>query len=261
MTESLHSTNGVRALLLAGGLGTRLRPLTDQMPKCLVPIAGRPLLDYWFDRLAAANVRDVRINTHHHFQQVREYIHRRNAQGYFRVSEAYEPTLLGSAGTVHANRDWARPGDTVLVIYADNLSDVDLSALLAHHHAHGGPVTMMLFRTPAPKRCGIATLDATGRIVEFVEKPAHPNGNLANGGLYALTYPAWCEMADVAGFDLAFDVLPRFVGRMHGWVWEGYHRDIGSLESLEQARHDAGEWRLFATGGGNGISAYPPLGT
>src|SRR5688572_2010248 len=95
-----------KVLLLAGGLGTRLRPLTDSVPKCLVPVAGRPLLDYWFDAFADAGIRDVLINTHHLPDRVRAYLARRNDTGRFRVCESYEPVLLGSAGTVHANRDW-----------------------------------------------------------------------------------------------------------------------------------------------------------
>jgi mannose-1-phosphate guanylyltransferase len=231
-----------RALLLAGGLGTRLRPLTDHTPKCLVEIAGRPLLDHWFDRLQCAGLHDVLVNTHHLPDQVRAFISQKNALGHFRVAEAYEPDLLGSAGTVHANRDWAKPGDTILIIYADNLSDADLAAFLAFHVSHGEELTMMLFHTPVPEKCGIAQLDPAGRIVEFVEKPRYPRGDLANAGVYAATYAAWCEMADADKFDLAFDVLPRFVGRMRGWVWDGYHRDIGNLQSLEQARQDAAGW-------------------
>ena len=80
--------------------------------------------------------------------------------------------------------------------------------------------------------------------MRFIEKPEHPASNLANGGLYALTYAAWREMADMDKFDLAFDVLPKFVGRMRGWVWKGYHRDIGSLESLNQAELDVTEMQF-----------------
>jgi mannose-1-phosphate guanylyltransferase len=228
----------VKVLLLAGGLGTRLRPITDALPKCLVPIAGRPLLDYWFDRFEAAGIRDVRINTHHHHEQVRRYIAAKNGGGRFSVSEAYEPVLLGSAGTVQANRGFASPGETALIVYADNLSDVDLSAFLAFHRGHGGPMSMLLFRTPYPEKCGIAEVAEGGRIVSFVEKPKQPRGNLANGGIYALTAAAYHEMADMNEFDLAFDVIPAFVGRMWGWTFDGYHRDIGTLESLAQAEKD-----------------------
>ena len=98
---------------------------------------------------------------------------------------------------------------------------------------------MLLFRTPYPEKCGIAALDTEGRIVEFVEKPQHPRSDLANAGVYALTSSAFHEMADMDRFDLGYDVLPAFVGRMFGWLWSGYHRDIGSPEALRQAESDA----------------------
>lgn len=232
-------TKAVKVLLLAGGLGTRLRPLTDRIPKCLVPIAGRPLLDYWFERFAAAGIRDVLINTHHRPEQVRDYIQAVNRQGHFCVRETFEPVLLGSAGTVHANRDWVAEGEVCLIVYADNFSNVDLGAMLRFHFSHADPLTMMLFRTEYPQKCGIAALDEGGRIVEFAEKPARPRSNLANAGVYAASCEGYHEMADRNGFDLGFDVLPAFVGRMRGWVWSGYHRDIGTLESLRQAEADA----------------------
>src|SRR4051794_11044702 len=127
---------GTRALLLAGGLGTRLRPLTDTIPKCLVPIAGRPLLDVWIDRLAEAGIREARLNTHALAEQVRTYISGVNSGGRLRLVESYEPELLGSAGTVSANADLADDADQVVIVYADNLSDIDLRPLLAFHRAH-----------------------------------------------------------------------------------------------------------------------------
>src|SRR3990170_3900836 len=157
-----------KALLLAGGLGTRLKPLTDHTPKCLVPIVGRPLLDYWFDAFAAAGIHDVLINTHHLREKVRTYIDQRNAHGVFTITESYERKLLGSAGTIHANRDFIADGDTALVVYADNLSNVDLLRFFQFHHLHGDAMTMLLFRSPNPEKCGIAQLDSDSRVVEFV---------------------------------------------------------------------------------------------
>jgi len=236
----------VRVLLLAAGLGTRLRPLTDAVPKCLVPMDGRPLIDYWFDRFAEAGLRYVLINTHHLPGLVREHIARLNATGRFDVRETFEPTLLGSAGTVRANRDWVPPGGEALIVYADNLSAVHLGDMLAFHRARRAELTMMLFRTPTPQCCGIAQLDASERIVEFEEKPSRPRGNLANAGVYALSAAAYHEMADPDAFDLGFDVLPRFVGRMCGFPFDGYHRDIGTLESLEAAEADLAAGRVMA---------------
>src|SRR3954453_20819870 len=100
-------TARVKALLLAAGLGTRLRPLTDTIPKCLVPIAGRPLLDYWIGGLGDPRGPDARGHTPAHPDQVRAYIDRVNAEGRLHLAESYEPDLLGSAGTIAANADLA----------------------------------------------------------------------------------------------------------------------------------------------------------
>ncbi len=232
-------SGGVKAIVLAAGLGTRLRPLTDQTPKCLLPIAGRPLLDYWVHRLADAGVREARVNTHSHPEQVRAYVEGVNLSGRLRLAESYEPVLLGSAGTVAANADLAEGCGDVIVVYADNFSDVDLARMLAFHRGHGDPFTMLLFRAPDPSACGIAGLDAAGRVVSFVEKPREPAGDLANGGVYVVTAAAYREIAAMRAFDLGYDVLPRFVGRMRGWPWEGYHLDVGTHESLARARRDA----------------------
>ena len=229
----------VKALLMAGGLGTRLRPLTERTPKCLVPIAGRPLLDYWIDALEAAGIRRALINTHHLAEQVREHIARVNRGGSVQIEESHEPALLGSAGTLHANRNFVKSGETCLIVYTDNCSTVDLSSMLRFHRSHGDPVTMVLFRAAHPERCGIATLDDSARIVRFEEKPECPDSNLANGGVYAVDAEAYHQMADMNCFDLANEVLPQFVGQMRGWLWEGYHRDIGTLDALEQANSDA----------------------
>ena len=224
-----------KALLLAGGLGTRLRPLTDSTPKCLVEISGRPLLDYWFEALGAARIRDILINTHHLPALVDRFVARKNQDGFSAVA-SFEPTLLGSAGTIAAHPRWADDADDVLIIYADNLSDLDVSALLQTHRQHAQGMTMLLFRAPDPRACGIAKLDASGLVTAFEEKPAEPQSDLANAGVYAVTAQAWREIAAMQAFDIGFDVLPRFVGRMQGHLHTGYHRDIGTLTALEEAR-------------------------
>jgi D,D-heptose 1,7-bisphosphate phosphatase len=232
-------TSETKAIILAGGLGTRLRPLTDIIPKCLVPIGDRPLLDYWVDALAKAGVREARVNNHAHADQVRAYVAAVSASNRLRLDESYEPVLLGSAGTITANADLADGADVVIIVYADNFSDVDLEAMLAFHRSHDDPFTMLLFRAPNPKACGIAGLDDKGRVISFVEKPKEPRSDLANGGVYIVDAEAYREIAAMKAFDLGFEVLPRFVGRMRGWAWEGYHLDVGTHEALEKARRDA----------------------
>ncbi|HKY36119.1 MAG TPA: nucleotidyltransferase family protein [Polyangiaceae bacterium] len=227
-----------KALLLAGGRGERLRPITSSTPKCLVPIGGRTLLDYWVAALLDAGVREAVINTHHLADQVRRKLERVNATTSLRLHESYEGELLGSAGTLTHNRQLADGASEILVICADNLSDVRLEELLAFHRAHELSMSMLLFRANRPQACGIASLDATGTIVEFVEKPAQPKSNLANAGIYVMNPDLYREVADYGAFDIGADVLPRLLGRMKGYLHSGYHIDIGTHEALARARTD-----------------------
>ena len=103
------------------------------------------------------------------------------------------------------------------------------------HRQHGDALTMILFRAPEPRQCGIARLDHDGRIVSFTEKPEQPEGDLANAGIYVMDAPAYREIAAMGAFDLSRDVLPHFVGRMRGWVWGGYYLDVGTPEALARA--------------------------
>ena len=151
-----------RAIILAGGLGTRLRPLTDTIPKCLVPIAGRPLLDYWVDRLADAGVRRGAGQQPRPRRPGPGLRRRGHGLGPARAGRVVRAELLGSAGTIAANADLADGADEVIIVYADNFSDVDLERMLAFHRSHGDPFTMLLFRAPNPSACGIAELDDDG---------------------------------------------------------------------------------------------------
>jgi mannose-1-phosphate guanylyltransferase len=166
----------MRALLLAAGMGQRLRPITETTPKCLVPVHGRALLDYWLELLFAAGVERALINTHWLADKVRDHV----AASRWRssIDLVHEPQLLGTGGTVLANRRYF--GDEpFLVAHADNLTDFDLPALVAAHEKRpaGCVMTMLAFRTDDPSSCGILELDAQGVVVGFHEKVAHPPGN------------------------------------------------------------------------------------
>lgn len=230
-----------KAVLLGAGLGTRLRPLTNRVTKCLVPIAGRPLLDYWVEALVKAGVGEALLNTHHLVEQVREYLEQINACGQLQLLESYEPELLGSAGTIAANPNFADGADEVVIIYADNFSNVNLQELLAFHRQHDDPVTMLLFHAPNPQACGIAELDAQNRIIRFEEKPQQPVTDLANAGVYVFDAQIYQQVVAMKAFDLGFEVLPKLVGKMRGWIWEGYHRDMGTYQTYLQAQRDAVE--------------------
>jgi histidinol-phosphate phosphatase family protein len=228
----------LKALLLAAGLGSRLKPFTDSTPKCLLPFGGRPLLDFWLELLAEVNCAEARVNTHAHAEKMRAYLNSTFPSGYPVVSEFFEPSLLGSGGTIAANANFADDADDVIIVYADQLSTIDFRAMLAFHRQHGDPFTMLLYRVSNPTECGIVELDAQQRVVSFVEKPREPKSDLANAGIYIVSRDAYREMAAANGFDLAFDVLPRFVGRMRGWTWDEFHRDIGTHAALHKAHSE-----------------------
>ena len=118
----------MKAFLLAAGLGSRLRPLTDSIPKCMVPIGGRPLLDIWLDAFDRAGVSEVMVNLHHLPGVVRRHLADRTGPPVVRTF--FEPRLLGSAGTLAANRRWVAEEQFFLACYADNLTDFDLRSLI-----------------------------------------------------------------------------------------------------------------------------------
>jgi mannose-1-phosphate guanylyltransferase len=228
----------MKAFLLAAGLGTRLRPITDTTPKCLVEIGGRSLLDIWLDALTKAGVHQVLVNTHHLAGLVEAHAADRSTPPVVQLS--HEPVLLGSAGTLRANRDFVTDDDMFLVINADNLTDFDLGVLIDAHRAAGTIATLSVFRAPRPSECGIVEVAADGRVVGFVEKPAEPPSDLANAGMYAFHPGVLDEIPDGTPRDIGFDLLPRLVGRARVVALDDdcYFRDIGSAAALELARNE-----------------------
>lgn len=227
----------MRAFLLAAGLGTRLRPITDTTPKCLVEIGGRPLLDIWLDALAKAGVDDVLVNTHHLAGLVEAHVARRASGPEVRLS--HEPQLLGSAGTLLANRDFVAGEEMFLAINADNLTDFDLGLLVDAHRRADPIATLTVFRAARPAECGIVEVAADGRIVDFAEKPAEPRSDLANAGMYAFAPQVLDEISEPLPRDIGTDLLPRLVGRARALgIGNSYLRDIGTPAALELANDE-----------------------
>jgi mannose-1-phosphate guanylyltransferase len=234
----------MKAFLLAAGKGTRLKPYTDSIPKCLIPIHGKPLLGIWLDHLRGQSIQEVLINTHHHAHQVeafvRGYSHRRDIHIVLR----FEPELLGSAGTILNCRDFVDSEDDFMILYADNLTNVNLKRLETFHRScreKKGILTMGLFHSPNPASCGIADLDSDQKIVAFSEKPENPQSSLANAGIYMASreifacFPQASPQPYESVLDFGHHVLPHLTGRMYGYPITEYLRDIGTLESYRQA--------------------------
>ncbi|HXW78247.1 MAG TPA: nucleotidyltransferase family protein [Acidimicrobiales bacterium] len=228
----------MKAFLLAAGLGSRLRPLTDTTPKCMLAIDDRLLLDIWLESLAQAGVDEVTVNTHHLSDMVWRHLAQRRRPPSVRV--AFEPVLLGSAGTLLANRDWVQGEDLFLVCYADNLTDFDLGELIDFHQRGGAPATLTVFRADNPSACGIVETDGAGLVVGFVEKPETPTSNLANAGIYAMHPSVIDQIEGPAPKDIGYDLLPKLVGQARAFVLDAYLRDIGTLAAYRAACQ---EWR------------------
>ena len=228
----------MKVFLLAAGLGTRLGELTRHTPKCLLPIGGRPLLDYWFDALEAAGVTDVLVNLHHHAETMSTYLSKKTTP--LRIRTLFEPVLLGSAGTVRAAWDFVAQERDFFIIYADNFARVDLRRLANFHADHGRPImTLVAYPTDQPQRCGIVELDATARVISFEEKPARPRSRFANAGLHMATTELRDYLPVKSPADLGFDVLPKLIGKMAGYVTDEYIQDIGTPEAYERAQRAA----------------------
>jgi len=234
----------MKAFLLAAGKGTRLKPYTDQHPKCLIPIHGTPLLEIWIDLLARHGVTDVLINTHHHADQVERFLARTRALSPVGLHTVYEPQLRGSAGTLWDNRHFVSGQSDFIIAYADNLTNLNLAKMVDFHYhfrSMGGILTMGLIRAPNPSACGIVTLDQSNKIIRFVEKPQQPESDLANGGIYISGSEIFNYLQDVTGDidevqDLGHHLLPRLAGKMYGFPIAPYYlKDIGTPEAYTEA--------------------------
>ena len=226
----------MRALLLAAGIGSRLRPLTNTTPKCLVRVHDRPLLDYWLDLVFEGGIERALLNTHWLADQVRAHV----AQSPWRsrIDLVHEAELLGTGGTVLANREWFG-GRPFLVAHADNLTDFDVAGLIAAHDKRpaGCIMSMLAFRTDDPGSCGILELDRENRVIAFHEKVPNPPGNLANGAVYIFEPEVIDDISALgkAVVDLSTEIIPNYLGRILCVETAGYHRDIGNPESLRRA--------------------------
>jgi mannose-1-phosphate guanylyltransferase len=229
----------MKALLLAGGYGTRLLPITKNIPKCLVDFNGEKLLDIWLSRLVESGVREILINTHHLAEVVNQHIDRSIYKNNVRL--VYEDELLGTAGTIKKNQVFFGD-DPLIVIHADNLSifSMDEFKKCFMERPSGIHMTMMTFNTDCPESCGIVELSKKGTVEKFYEKILNPPGNLANGAIYIIDVDVLNFIYEIDGdfIDFSTKIIPSFIGKINTFHNKIYHRDIGTPQSLNTARID-----------------------
>ena len=231
-------TQPFRALLLAAGLGTRLRPITLQTPKCLVPIGGEPLLGRWLRKLELAGCDSVLINTHYLAEQVEGFLQSWHGPN-MAIETIHEPELLGTAGTLLANQEFFK-GATGLLIHADNAMAGDLNGFLTAHHDRqpSCQLTMLTFKTDTPSSCGIVEIDNEHVVQAFHEKLIEPPGNRANGALYAFEQDFLDRLNQMNPIPSNFstEVIPKLLGQIQSWHTHDTYLDIGTPESLTSAQ-------------------------
>jgi mannose-1-phosphate guanylyltransferase len=235
----MNASTPRRALLLAGGLGTRLRPITDTTPKCLVKVRGKPLLGYWLDTLFNAGLERVLVNTHYLPDQVRTFC----AEGPWaeKIELFHEDLLMGTAGTLRASATFFRGHGPFLLAHADNLTIFQPTTFFeAHRNRPSGCIgTMMTFTTDNPQECGIVEVDEHNIARLIHEKVAKPPGNLANAAVFMLEEEVldWVENHSSAS-DFCRDVVPPLANRWFTFFNGEFHRDIGNPTALARAETD-----------------------
>ena len=224
----------MKAFIMAAGSGTRLRPLTDTVPKCLLPIQGMPLLQIWLENCRAAGISEVLVNVHSHAERIREFAGKQN--GPVRVHVAEEKQLLGSAGTLAENRSFVAGEEAFFVLYGDVLTNVSLADMLAFHIKKKMPATLGVYRVPDPSQCGIVTADQNGIVRGFVEKPIQSASHWAFSGVMIAAPRIFDLVPAQRPADIGFHLLPLLTGRMTAYTITAYLLDIGTLNNYRAAQ-------------------------
>ena len=224
-------------VLLSAGFGKRLHPYTENWPKCLMPVNGIPLLQYWIDTAQQIRADRVLVNLHYLPGIVEEFLNLQSQR--HNITAVYESILEGTAGTLRSNFALLKHS-RVLLAHADNFCRCNFQDFLEFHNFFKPkycPITMMTFESDSPNSCGIVELDGHGVVVAFHEKVANPPGTLANGAVYLLESEVleWIfRRKEVT--DFSTQVLPSFLGRIATWKNSSTHIDIGSINALRQAQ-------------------------
>jgi mannose-1-phosphate guanylyltransferase/phosphomannomutase len=232
----------MKGVLMAGGEGSRLRPLTSRRPKPLAPVAGKPVMEHIIALLRRHGITEIVATLHYLADEVESYF---DSGVDFGVKMEYvvEDTPLGTAGAVKM-ADKLLAGETFIVISGDALTDIDLSALVEHHKREGNDVTIALQRVTNPLEFGVVVTDENGRITRFLEKPSWGEvfSDTINTGIYVLEPGILDRMTRGKNYDFSKDLFPDMLrdgAKLGGYVIDAYWTDIGNLEQYQQANYDA----------------------
>jgi NDP-sugar pyrophosphorylase family protein len=229
-------------MVMAAGLGTRLRPLTDFLPKPMMPVANRPVLHHLLNLLHRHEIRDVGINVHAFPELIEAYFGDGSSLD-MSIRWSHEPELLGTAGgTKQLEEFWG--GETILVTSGDGLHDVDVTALLGHHRRTGALATLTVKPVSDPSAYGVVILDRDTRVRGFQEKPTRDEArsDLANCGIYIIEAALLDRIPGGRFYDFGTDVWPSLVAaneEVYAYTTMAYWNDVGDLDELRNTILDA----------------------
>lgn len=231
----------MRAVVMAGGEGSRLRPLTSGRPKPLVPVANRPIMEHIVRHLARHGIQDVVATVYYLADEIVEQFGDGEEMG-VRLRYVRETVPLGTAGAVK-NAEAFLDGGTFLIVSGDALTDLDLDAALAFHREKKAVATLVLARVPNPLEFGVVVTDDEGRVQRFLEKPTWSEvfSDTVNTGMYLIEPEVLGLMEPGRAYDWSSDIFPRLLaeGRpICGYVMDGYWADVGSLGQYREAQED-----------------------
>jgi mannose-1-phosphate guanylyltransferase len=228
----------MKAVVLVGGEGTRLRPLTETVPKPLIPFMNRPFLHHVLDHLARHGVDEVVLSSSYLEEEFKSFLEDRS--GLPRVTWITESVPLGTCGAVAGARFFL--DGTFLVLNGDILTDLDLSALVAFHGERAAVATIALTPVGDARPYGLVEREDDGRVVSFREKPRDPVPGVINAGTYVLEPRALDGVPEGVAVSIERETFPALIARgepVYSFVWEGYWRDLGTPEAYLQAHLDA----------------------
>ncbi len=233
----------MKAVLMAGGEGSRLRPLTINRPKPMVPIANRPVMGHIIELLRRHNFDDIVATLQYRADDIQNYFSDGSNAG-VTLHYSVEPRPLGTAGSVkHAEKFLGNSSDPFLVISGDALTDIDLTEIVAFHKRVGALVTITLYRVPNPLEYGVIMVDGNGRIERFLEKPSWGEviSDTVNTGIYVISPEILEEIDPGTPVDFSKDLFPLLMRRgaaLYGFVANGYWTDIGNIGEYMRATGD-----------------------
>ena len=232
LEEALGSNIPSKAVLLVGGRGSRLKPLTDKKPKGLLKVHGKPVTEHIFDLLKKYGIRDVILSTGYLKEQFKEHFGDGSNVG-MSITYIEEETPLGTAGPLRLAKKYLK--DSFIVSNGDELKNINIARMFRLHKRKDALGTIALTTVDDPSQYGVARLDGS-RIIEFVEKPSNPPSNLINAGFYILE-PDIIDMIPQGFSMLEKDIFPKLakMGRLRGFPFAGQWFDIGTPERYKLA--------------------------